>query len=216
MNSCGIDEAGRGPMLGPLVVAGVLATSSQIKQLKKHGVRDSKKLTPVMREKLYKKIIDTVENYHIVRIQPRTIDTSVKNHSLNHLEAKYMAKIILKLKPKVSFVDSCDANPVRFGKEISQLSKNSKIRSYHHADSKFIIVAAASILAKVSRDRTITRLKKNYDIGSGYPSDKKTVNFVKKSIRKNEIPSFVRKSWKPVQKMMKKKLTLQFKIVICT
>ena len=204
MNSCGIDEAGRGPMLGPLVVAGVLATSSQIKQLKKHGVRDSKKLTPVMREKLYKKIIDTVENYHIVRIQPRTIDTSVKNHSLNHLEAKYMAKIILKLKPKVSFVDSCDANPVRFGKEISQLSKNSKIRSYHHADSKFIIVAAASILAKVSRDRTITRLKKNYDIGSGYPSDKKTVNFVKKSIRKNEIPSFVRKSWKPVQKMMKK------------
>ena len=216
MNSCGIDEAGRGPMLGPLVVAGVLATSSQIKQLKKHGVRDSKKLTPVMREKLYKKIIDTVENYHIVRIQPRTIDTSVKNHSLNHLEAKYMAKIILKLKPKVSFVDSCDANPVRFGKEISQLSKNSKIRSYHHADSKFIIVAAASILAKVSRDRTITRLKKNYDIGSGYPSDKKTVNFVKKSIRKNEIPSFVRKSWKPVQKMMKKKLTLQLKIVIST
>jgi len=204
MNSCGIDEAGRGPMLGPLVVAGVLATSSQIKQLKKYGVRDSKKLTPVMREKLYKKIIKTVENYRIVRIQPRTIDTSVKNHSLNHLEAKYMAKIILKLKPKVSFIDSCDVNPVRFGKEVSQLSKNSKIKSYHHADSKFIIVAAASILAKVSRDRAITSLKKSYDIGSGYPSDKKTVNFVKKSIRKNEIPSFVRKSWKPVQKMMKK------------
>ena len=87
MNSCGIDEAGRGPMLGPLVIAGVLATSSQIKQLKKYGVRDSKKLTPIMREKLYKKIISTVENYQIVRIQHKTIDTSVKNHSLNHLEA---------------------------------------------------------------------------------------------------------------------------------
>ena len=205
MNSCGIDEAGRGPMLGPLVVAGVLATSSQIKQLKKYGVRDSKKLTPIMREKLYKKIINTVESYHILRIQPRTIDTSVKSHSLNHLEAKYMAKVILKLKPKVSFVDSCDTNTVRFGKEISRLSKNSKIKSYHHADSKFTIVAAASILAKVSRDRSIKRLKKRYDIGSGYPADKKTVNFVKKSIRENKIPSFVRKSWKPVQKMIKKR-----------
>jgi len=205
MNSCGIDEAGRGPMLGPLVIAGVLATSSQIKQLKKYGVRDSKKLTPIMREKLYKKIINTVENYYIVRIQPRTIDASVKNHSLNHLEAKYMAKVILKLKPKISFIDSCDANPVRFGKEISQLTKNSEIKSYHHADSKFTIVAAASIIAKVSRDRTITRLKKKYNIGSGYPVDKITVNFVKKAIRKNEIPSFVRKSWRPVQKMMKKR-----------
>ena len=116
-----------------------------------------------------------------------------------------MARVILKLKPKVAFVDSCDTNPIRFGKEISQLTKNSKIKSYHHADSKFTIVAAASILAKVSRDRTITRLKKKHDIGSGYPADQKTVDFVRKSIRKNKIPSFVRKSWKPVQKMMKKR-----------
>ena len=205
MNSCGIDEAGRGPMLGPLVIAGVLATSTQIKQLKKYGVRDSKKLTPIMREKLYKKIISTVDNYYIVRIPPKVIDSSVKNHSLNHLEAKHMAKVILKLKPKISFVDSCDANPARFGKEISNLSQNSKIRSYHHADSKFTIVAAASILAKVARDRAITRLKKKYDIGSGYPSDRKTVDFVRSSIRKNKIPTFVRKSWKPVKKMMKKR-----------
>ena len=68
MNSCGIDEAGRGPMLGPLVIAGVLATSSQIKQLKKYGVRDSKKLTPIMREKLYKKITKTVENLSLIHI----------------------------------------------------------------------------------------------------------------------------------------------------
>jgi len=204
MYSCGIDEAGRGPMLGPLVIAGVLATSSQIRQLKKYGVRDSKKLTPIIREKLYKKITSTVDNYHIVKISPKIIDASVKNHSLNHLEAKYMAKIILKLKPKVTFVDSCDPNTRRFGKEISQLSMNSKIKSYHKADSKFTIVAAASILAKVSRDRVISRLKKKYDIGSGYPSDQKTVNFVRKSVKKNEIPIFVRKSWKPVQMLMQK------------
>ena len=204
MYSCGIDEAGRGPMLGPLVIAGVLATSSQIRQLKKYGVRDSKKLTPIRREKLYRKIISIVDNYHIVKISPKMIDASVKNHSLNHLEAKYMAKVILKLKPKITFVDSCDPNTTRFGKEISQLSMNSKVRSYHKADSKFIIVAAASILAKVSRDRVISRLKKKYDIGSGYPSDQKTVDFVRKSVKKNEIPIFVRKSWKPVQILMEK------------
>ena len=204
MYSCGIDEAGRGPMLGPLVIAGVLATSSQIRQLKKYGVRDSKKLTPIIREKLYKKITSTVVNYHIVKISPKIIDASVENHSLNHLEAKYMAKVILKLKPKVTFVDSCDPNTRRFGKEISQLSMDSKIKSYHKADSKFTIVAAASILAKVSRDRVISRLKKKYDIGSGYPSDQKTVNFVRKSVKKNEIPIFVRKSWKPVQMLMQK------------
>ena len=204
MYSCGIDEAGRGPMLGPLVIAGVLATTAQIRQLKKYGVRDSKKLTPITRERLYKKIISTVDNYHIVKISPKIIDTSVRNHSLNHLEAKYMAKVILKLKPKITFVDSCDPNTTRFGKEISQLSMNSKIRSYHKADSKFTIVAAASILAKVSRDRVISRLKKKYDIGSGYPSDQKTVDFVRKSVKKNEIPIFVRKSWKPVQILMEK------------
>ena len=115
-----------------------------------------------------------------------------------------MAKVILKLKPKVTFVDSCDPNTRRFGKEISQLSMNSKIKSYHKADSKFTIVAAASILAKVSRDRVISRLKKKYDIGSGYPSDQKTVDFVRKSVKKNEIPIFVRKSWKPVQIFMEK------------
>ena len=204
MYSCGVDEAGRGPMLGPLVIAGVLATTAQIRQLKKYGVRDSKKLTSITRERLYKKIISTVDNYHIVKISPKIIDTSVRNHSLNHLEAKYMAKVILKLKPKITFVDSCDPNTTRFGKEISQLSMNSKIRSYHKADSKFTIVAAASILAKVSRDRVISRLKKKYDIGSGYPSDQKTVDFVRKSVKKNEIPIFVRKSWKPVQILMEK------------
>ena len=115
-----------------------------------------------------------------------------------------MAKVILKLKPKVTFIDSCDPNTRRFGKEISHLSMNSKVKSYHKADSKFTIVAAASILAKVSRDRVISRLNKKYNIGSGYPSDQKTVNFVRKSVKKNEIPIFVRKSWKPVQMLMQK------------
>ena len=205
MQICGVDEAGRGSMLGPLVVAGITISRSKINLLKKLGVRDSKKLSPVARNRLYKKIIETVDDYHVIRISPRIIDKSVSNHSLNHLEAKYMAKVISKLSPSTAFVDSCDVNSKRFGKEITKLTSNTKIRSYHHADSKFITVSAASILAKVSRDRAITRLSKKHDIGSGYPSDPKTKVFVKKSIRRNQNLTFLRKSWKPVKILMKKR-----------
>ena len=205
MQICGVDEAGRGSMVGPLVVAGITISKSKISQLKKLGVRDSKKLSPAARERLYKKIIETVDDYYVVRIPPRIIDKSVSNHSLNHLEAKYMAKVISKLSPSTAFVDSCDVNSKRFGKEISELTSNTKIRSYHHADSRFVTVSAASILAKVSRDRAIMKLANSHDIGSGYPSDPKTKIFVKKSIRKNRDLSFLRKSWKPVQILMKKR-----------
>ena len=202
---CGVDEAGRGSMLGPLVIAGITINRSKINLLKKQGIRDSKKLSPATRERLYKKIINIVDDYYVVKIPPRIIDKSVLNHSLNHLEAKYMAKVISKLSPSTAFVDSCDVNSKRFGKEISKPTSNTKIRSYHHADSKFITVSAASILAKVSRDRAITRLRKKHDIGSGYPSDPKTKFFVKKSIRRNQNFTFLRKSWKPVQILMKKR-----------
>jgi len=205
MQICGVDEAGRGSMVGPLVVAGITISKPKISQLKKLGVRDSKKLSPAARERLYKKIIETVDDYYVVRIPPRIIDKSVSNHSLNHLEAKYMAKVISKLSPSTAFVDSCDVNSKRFGKEISELTSNTKIRSYHHADSRFVTVSAASILAKVSRDRAIMKLANSHDIGSGYPSDPKTKTFVKKLIRKNRDLSFLRKSWKPVQILMKKR-----------
>ena len=205
MQVCGVDEAGRGSMLGPLVVAGISISKSKVNLLKKQGVRDSKKLSPAARERLYKKIIQIVDDHYIVKIPPRIIDKSVSNHSLNHLEAKYMAKVISKLSPSTAFVDSCDVNSKRFGKEISKLTSNTKIRSHHHADSKFITVSAASILAKVSRDRAITKLRKKHDIGSGYPSDPKTRVFVKKSIRRNQNLTFLRKSWKPVKILMKKR-----------
>ena len=178
---CGVDDAGRGSVLGPLVIAGIVIKQTKVNQLKKQGIRDSKKLTPLARERLYKIIIIIVDDYYVARISPKVIDKSVFTHSLNHLEAQYMAKVISKLSPSVAFVDSCDVNPRRFGKEISKLTSHSKIKSYHHADSKFVVVSAASILAKVSRDRAITRLRKKYTVGSGYPSDPKTKAFIKKS-----------------------------------
>ena len=200
---CGVDDAGRGSLLGPLVIAGVSLKPSKVRKLSLMGIRDSKKLSPAARERLYKKIIEYADDYYVARIYPKTIDRSVIKHQLNFLEAKYMAKVISKLRPNISYVDSCDVNPKRFGKEIDKMAKKGKIRSYHHADSRFVIVSAASILAKVNRDKAIAKLRKEHDLGSGYPSDKKTINFVSNYLSKNKvIPSFVRKSWKPVKKMI--------------
>ena len=203
MKICGVDDAGRGSMIGPMVIAGISIEKKNIPKLRKLGVRDSKKLTPKKRELLYKEIIKLVDDYHVIRIPPKTIDKYVSGHNLNHLEAKKMADVIIHLKSEISYVDSCDVNAARFGREISDLSNKSKVRSYHYADSRFVVVSAASIIAKVSRDRSIARLNKNYQFGSGYPSDKKSVNFVKKLVSaKKPLPSSVRKSWKPVQKIL--------------
>ena len=119
MQICGVDDAGRGSMLGPLVIAGVSLDKKNIRKLSALGVKDSKKLTAKRREELYKKIISLVDNHYVAKISPKSIDTSVAKHGLNQLEAKYMAKVITKLDPDTSFVDSCDVNPKRFGKEIS-------------------------------------------------------------------------------------------------
>ena len=203
MQVCGVDDAGRGSLLGPLVIAGVSLQRSKIRKLSAMGIRDSKKLSPAERERLYKKIIEFADDYYVAKIAPKIIDKSVQKHDLNNLEAKYMAKVIIKLQPSISYVDSCDVNPKRFGKEISKLSNGKKIRSYHHADDRFVIVSAASIIAKVSRDRAIIRLQKKYDVGSGYPSDVKAINFVKAYLSEfNELPKFVRASWKPVQNIV--------------
>ena len=200
---CGVDDAGRGSMIGPLVIAGIRIDKKNVYKLRKLGVRDSKKLSPKKRELLYKQILKIVDNYHVIRIPPKTIDKYVFEHNLNHLEARKMAQVITHLNPDLSYVDSCDVNASRFGREISDLSNQSKVKSYHYADSRFVVVSAASIIAKVSRDRTISRLNKNLNFGSGYPSDKKSVIFVKTmASSKKPFPTSIRKSWKPVQKIL--------------
>jgi ribonuclease HII len=200
---CGVDDAGRGSVVGPLVIAGISIERRKIRLLSDIGVRDSKQLTPHARDKLYKKILGIVDEYYVAKISPRTIDQSVLKNELNHLEAKYMAKVISRLRPYVAYVDSCDVNPMRFGRTISKLAQTKRVHSSHHADKKFPVVSAASILAKVNRDRAIAKLRQDHDLGSGYPSDTKTMNFIKRWIIANHsTPVFVRKSWKPVKIMI--------------
>lgn len=204
----GIDEAGRGPVIGPLVVAGVLFYDYQVIKLKKLGVRDSKVVKPSRRQHLSKVIKRLAVKHEILEFSPSDVDKVVfegkKLRKLNWLEAKAMAKIIQKLKPEVAYVDASDVNEVRFGTQIREmLSFEAKIVSEHHADAKYIVVGAASIIAKVHRDRAIFLLREKFgDFGSGYSSDPKTRQFLAKWIREREtLPSFVRKSWKTVKRL---------------
>lgn len=200
---CGVDDAGRGSAIGPLVIAGIRIERNKIKRLVEIGVKDSKQLSPRAREDLYKEILKEVDGYYVARIPPSLIDKSVRKNQLNHLEGRYMAKVIARLRPDSAYVDSCDVNPARFGLLISKLSNVGNIHSSHHADRRFPVVSAASIIAKVNRDRAIERIRKGFDVGSGYPSDAKTMKFIREYVAsKGSVPTFVRKSWKPVKAMI--------------
>ena len=119
---CGVDDAGRGSVLGPLVIAGISIEKSKIKQLVKIGVKDSKQLSPQSREKLYKQILSIVDGYHVAKISPRIIDKSVSKNLLNQLEANYMAKVI-----KTRSIDVTREPSQVMRSEVKKLSANFEI-----------------------------------------------------------------------------------------
>lgn len=200
MSILGIDEAGRGPVLGPLIVCGVLVDDEN--KLKKLNVRDSKLLSP-RRRKILAKEIKKVSKCFIVKIQAYEIDKlRIAGISLNEIERIAMSKIIKNAKPKKVIVDSIDIKPKRLKKKLQK--ENIEVIVEHKADEKYPVVSAASIVAKVERDSEIEKLKKRYncDLGSGYPNDPKTIKFLKK-FKRSELPDFVRKTWNTVEKLCK-------------
>jgi len=204
----GVDEAGRGPVIGPLVIAGVSIDENDLPKLVDLGVKDSKRLSPQRRETLATQIKELAFNCHIIHLSPHEIDRVVERgrrlHKLNRLEAQAMAKIITILMPDVVYVDAADILADRFGEHIAEkLSFSPKIVCEHKADANYPIVSAASIIAKVERDRAIARLQKKHgNMGCGYPSDHNTIKFLEDWIRKfGDYPDFVRKSWKTAKKV---------------
>lgn len=204
---CGIDEAGRGPVIGPLILCGVCFEESQLPFLKKIGVRDSKKLSPKRRKELAKTIKDNCLSFEIIKVSAKEIDKRETDKiTLNRLEELKMADIINKLKPDVIYIDAADVIEERFGKSIERSLDYhpNKIISKHRADDIFPIVSAASIIAKDTRDDVIDKFKAKYgNIGSGYPSDKRTTDFLRNWIKKNKnFPPFVRISWETTKKIL--------------
>ncbi|MDD1776277.1 MAG: ribonuclease HII [Candidatus Methanomethylicus sp.] len=200
----GIDEAGRGPAIGPMVIAGVLMREENIKKLLDIGVKDSKKLSSKKRERLVMPIKELAEAHHVEVIEACDIDWVRKSRNINLLEAEVMAKIINCLIPEVVQVGSVDINCERFRRRIvSGLGNDVKVISVHHAEDIYPAVAAASIIAKTTRDRLVGMLRERYgDFGSGYPNDKKTRQFIADQYAINpEMPPIIRRSWKTVFKI---------------
>jgi ribonuclease HII len=215
----GVDDAGRGSVIGPLVIAGILIDEGDIPKLVQLGVKDSKLLSPSRREALAVEIKRLAQKHAVVKLSPAEIDMAVetgrKLFRLNRLEAQAMAKVIELLKPDVAYVDASDVLEERFKQHILEcLPFKVEIVSEHKADRKYPVVSAASIIAKVERDREIAELKAKYgDFGCGYPTDPKTLEFLRRCLENFKgYPEFVRKSWKPAKKIRRENETRQTRL----
>jgi len=200
-----VDEAGKGSVLGPMVVAAVGVPSVDV--FSDLEVNDSKLLSSRMREHLYT-IIRKRFRVAMVRIDAHEIDEIRKGMTMNACVARAHAQVIDRLSPTLAYVDACDVNAIRYaGMVKSHLEQACEIVSEHHADQTFKVVSAASIVAKVTRDRAIAALSKKYgEIGSGYPSDPVTIAFLSAYIDEHKTPPpIARKSWKTVTTMIGKK-----------
>ena len=175
-------------------------------RLKAIGVKDSKLLTAEKREKLYPQIKKILKDFAIIKISAKQIDELRKRINLNKIEAEKMAQIIKVMRADKAIVDAPQVSTEKFKDYLNALAKNkTEIVAENFADRKYVIVAAASILAKVERDREIREIEKKNKIfvRTGYPHDENTINFLKSC--KGRFPDFVRKSWVTVQEMIKKK-----------
>ena len=218
----GIDDAGRGPVIGPMVLAGCLIEEKTKKEFREKGVRDSKQLTQKRREFLEEFVKEKSKKFHTVLLTPEEIDKgNEEGTNLNQLEAIAAAKIINKLNSasgpdgtKISVILDCPSASINKWTEylkthIENLS-NLEIVCEHKADRNHVVVSAASILAKSERERQVARLREKYgeDMGSGYPSDPKTKEFLANNATKHK--GLFRKSWstwkKASSKLKQKKL----------
>lgn len=203
MDVLGIDEAGRGSVLGPLVIAGVIVPEKMDIVLERMGVKDSKRLTPNRRTILSRKLKKMFE-YDLVVISAQDIDNMrADGINLNEIERIGMEKILSNLNPEKAIVDAVDIKAERFQNKLANHT-GVNVVAEHKADDNYIEVSAASIIAKQERDAHIAEINKDYikmgGIGSGYPSDPITKKFLT-NFTYDEMPDFVRKSWATVEKM---------------
>lgn len=210
MDILGIDEAGRGSVLGPLVIAGIVIDKRKESILDNMGVKDSKKLTPQRREVLSRKL-KKMFLWDTVIYSAQDIDNMrAEGINLNEIERKGMQELLVKLDCDCAIVDAVDVKPERFQDKL-QRATGVNVRAEHKADDKYIEVSAASIIAKQTRDEAIAEINKYFEdvggIGSGYPSDPTTKKFLS-NYTYNEMPGFVRKSWSTVAKLKDVQTTL--------
>ncbi|MDF1531176.1 MAG: ribonuclease HII [ANME-2 cluster archaeon] len=204
----GVDEAGKGPVLGPMIVAGVVMEENKMPELQLLGVKDSKVLSPTRRNYLSAKIKEIAADYYILEISAAQIDEMRKIMTMNQLMVVAHTKVLENLRPDRAYLDAADVLEERFGMNVKKKYDGTiDVISKHKADTTFPIVAAASILAKVQRDRIIRDMEKEMGmiLGSGYPSDPKTRKFLEGWMKSHEVlPDIARHSWKTSENLLQK------------
>ena len=196
----GIDEAGRGPVLGDMFVVCAGFREESIKYLRELGVRDSKSLSPHARAVLFPKIIEIAEVVFVKRYSPSVIDR-------NNLNKLFVNAVILSIKAVLSmgidvrevYVDAL-SSPKHKESLVRNIPSNIRFVYEYKADVKYPVVAAASIIAKFLRDTHVSYLRSIYgDFGSGYPSDPKTIKWLAEHAPA-ESP-IVRKTWLTLKRL---------------
>jgi ribonuclease HII len=207
--NCGVDEAGRGAVLGPLVLASCTLSPEQEVYFKEIGVKDSKLIVKNKRVSFYDIIKEKATEYKIVAVPAEELNVLMNRYSLNEIEAIKTAEIVkdLKITPNKLILDCPDTQTEKYKKRminnfnILKHINNCEILSEHKADLNHISVSCASILAKVTRDKMIFDLIGG-DI-SGYSSDPRTIKFIKDYILKyKKIPPFARDKWETINNIM--------------
>ncbi|MFN3384293.1 MAG: ribonuclease HII [Archaeoglobaceae archaeon] len=196
----GIDEAGKGCVIGPLVVAGVACDCEDY--LLNIGVRDSKKLGQRRREELAEKIRE-VAKVEVVSIDAEKLNELMEIKNLNEIIRDACVEIIQKLAPTLVYVDSWDVNPERLSNYLKERTRV-EVVAEHKADEKYVLVSSASIVAKVEREKAIKKLKEEFgDFGSGYSSDPRTISFLK---RQKVLLPCVRRRWRTLKRLGQREL----------
>jgi len=188
-----------------MVIAGVVIDSKYEKKLRAIGVKDSKELTPKRRTELAPKIEELCKTVIVLRVPACKIDSyRAKKINLDIIEAMKMAEIVNVCGAERIFIDSLESNPEKFKKRIQEYvtENGADLIVENYSDETYPVVSAASVIAKVERDKVIEEIKRkvNFDFGVGYSHDKRTINFVKKLIEeKKQLPPYVRQSWVTTQ-----------------
>ncbi|MFA5175800.1 MAG: ribonuclease HII [Candidatus Nanoarchaeia archaeon] len=202
-----------GPIIGPLVIAGISVKEENVQKLRDIEVKDSKLLTQKQREFLFKKIIKIVEDYKYFIIEPEEIDNALNSQelNLNKLEAINQAKIINFLKPDKAIIDCPSPNIKSYTNYLDIFLKHKpNIVMEHKADVNYPECSAASIIAKCIREEEVAKLKKKYNIefGSGYMSDERTQKFLEANHSEPKFDKLFRKSWLPYKNHKLKQVNL--------
>ena len=206
----GFEEAGRGPVIGPLIMTGLAIEESKLDKLKALGVKDSKLLTHKQRCSLYDKILKLTDKHIILKIQPEEIDNAVDGDNalnLNWLEAEKTIYMINTLNPDKAFIDCPSTNTTKYRNYLFERIKNKETQLIvqHKADVTYPIVSAASIVAKCVREEEVAKIEEvvGQSIGSGYPSNPVCQAFLKAN--HDKYPEFIRKSWSSYKRIINDK-----------